>query len=85
MPTGEPAHPARYLLEREWGNLQVFADATSKVELKETYTFTSSATGKSFEGRSSAQLTNNTVRSRRHPIRTERAQGDSHVRAPSGS
>jgi hypothetical protein len=48
-------------VEREWGNVQVFADGTSKMELKETYTFTSSVTGKSFESRSAAQLTNNTV------------------------
>jgi hypothetical protein len=47
------------IVDRQWGNVQLFADGTSKTEMKETYVFTSSLTGKSVEGHLTEQLTTN--------------------------
>jgi hypothetical protein len=44
-------------VDSQFGNVQVFADGTAKIEAKEVYTFTSALTGKSVESRSEAQQT----------------------------
>ena len=44
-------------VDSTFGNVQVFADGTAKIEGKEVYTFTSALTGKSIESRTSAQQT----------------------------
>lgn len=49
------------LVDSQSGNVQVFADGTSKVESNETYVFTSALTGKSIESRSHTQLISNTA------------------------
>ena len=64
LPRRAPDGPARdpgTTVDRQWGNVQLFADGTSKTEMKETYVFTSSLTGKSFEGHIADQLTTNTT------------------------
>lgn len=60
LPTEQCGIPGT-TVDSEWGNVQVFADNTAKVEVKERYVFTSEASGKSFQGFSAVQLTNNTA------------------------
>jgi hypothetical protein len=45
-------------VDSQFGNVQIFADGTRKIEWSETYVFTSALTGKSIESRSEYQLTN---------------------------
>ena len=59
LPSDECGIPGT-IVDSQWGNVQLFADGTSKTEMKETYVFTSSLTGKSFEGHLTDQLTSNT-------------------------
>ena len=44
-------------VDSQFGNVQVFADGTRKIEWTETYVFTSALTGKSIQSRSEFQLT----------------------------
>lgn len=60
LPTDQCGIPGT-IVESEWGNVQVFADGTAKVEVKERYVFTSTASGKSFQSFSAAQITSNTA------------------------
>jgi hypothetical protein len=60
LPTDQCGIPGT-TVDSQWGNVQLFADGTSKTEMKEKYVFTSSVTGKSFEGHLAEQLTTSTT------------------------